>query len=167
MTTNGQALVTAIALALLASAARAEPTDADKLAGPFATLDAYCAALPTRSIDVLGSAGSGYRCAPPDEAAANEHPSCAPFTFKPAAGGAFSEVKQLTLTRAASADAYACLLAWHAAAGWFVNEEALRSPRANEHHYDYVVAANAIANAGGHGVAASVRVRRIAQTIRH
>ena len=170
MKTSGQALVAAIALALLASAARGEPTDATKLAGPFPSVDAYCAALPARSIDVLGSAESGYHCAPPDAAAApaNERPSCAPFAFNPAAGGALSEGKQLTATRAGGgADAYACLLAWHVAAGWFVDEQALRSPRANEHHYDYVVAANAIANSGAHGVLASVRVRRVAQTIRH
>ena len=151
--------------ALLASAARAEPTDATKLAGPFATIESYCAALPARSIDVLGNAESGYRCAAPAEAAV-DRAACTPFTFKPLANGAFTDGRQLTLARSGGADSYVCLLAWHTAAGWFVHEEALRSPRVNEHHYDYVVTATA-ANAGEHGVVATVRIRRVAQSIRH
>ena len=166
ITGRGCAFLAVGALALLASVARAEPTDATKLAGPFATLENYCAALPSRALDVLGNPESGYHCAPPPEAA-GDHPPCAPFTFKPAANGAFTDAKELTLARTGGDDAYLCVLAWHTAAGWFVHEQALRSSRVNEHHYDYVVTANAVASVGARGVAATVRVRRVSQTIRH
>src|SRR5690348_4073780 len=108
--------------AALAAAKVAEP-EAQPLAGPFATLDAYCQVVPKRALEE----STGWACAAPpgprddgDRAVR----ACADPEFVPLSGGALTGAKMLELH--AGERRPLCLLAWHTAAGWYVAEESFQ-----------------------------------------
>ena len=146
----------------LAAAKVAEP-EAQPLAGPFATLDAYCQVAPKRTLEE----STGWACARPlkprDDGDAPVL-ACAEPAFVPLPGGALTGAKMLELR--AGERRPLCLLAWHTAAGWYVAEESFQpstwaenGTTAESRISDKIVAARPMATANGRGLVGRVRER--------
>jgi hypothetical protein len=158
----------ALLILITPAMAVASTTDSDlvaePLAGPFASIDAYCEAVPARSLDEQ----TGYVCASEPKGSEDGEVlarACPDPSFVPLAGGVLNEARMIEVRGKGRP---LCFLAWRTAAGWYVDEDSFRPTLWREdgvtnhsRHFDALVAARPSPAPTGRGVVGRVRERSV------